>query len=172
MALDSVLKELANLSPEEQKSLRALFGAPAVEEKKKNPPEAPRAQVVYFFEQLEVFSTVKTVIKDDKVRRTVDRLPPRVIAVDEKMASKLYWKSRKFRYLGRSDGRVWSKSRGEGKTVAQAQALEYKAMLKSPDLTAPPNNEKTFFRGTKVAQLNRGQEIPWSEGVKQGLTTM
>ena len=170
MALDKVLKELAKLTPEEQKSLRNLFGGTPVEEKKKNPPEAPRAQTVYFFEQIERFGALKESKRGDIIRKEVERLPNRIIAVDEKMAGKLYWKMKNCRYLGRSDGKVWSRSRGEGKSVGESQRLEYEEMLKSPDMNPPRNNEKTFFRGTKISQLERGQEIPWSEGIKQGIT--
>ena len=40
-------------------------------------------------------------------------------------------------------------------------------MLANPDMTPPPNREKTFFRGTKLSTVSRGEEIGWVEGIKQ-----
>ncbi len=178
MSLKTILKELEKMTPEERKALQGFFGAPAEAkaEKKEEPlrekhgPEQAKASTIYFFRQLHVFRTDEEQAQDggNSIKKKVTQLPPRVIIADEKMAWRLFWKSRgKFEYLGRSNGQVWRSERAAGKRVSEAQAAEYNAMLKAPDMTPPMNREKTFFAGTKLQSASRGQEIPWSEGIKQ-----
>lgn len=164
---------IGSLSEEQKAALAQVLAGGAEGVKKKNPPAIPKAGKVYFFRQLIVTETVEIKAKQGEERgigleKTVNVLPPRVIAVDEKNAWRLYWKRRgQFVFLGSSDGETWRSARGEGKTVSEAQALEYQEMLKSPDMTPPMNREKTVFAGTKVFQVSRGVEAPWDELKKQ-----
>lgn len=174
MALENLLKELASLSPEEMAKLQQIFGGnkqiatEKIDVKKKNPPAAPKAGKVYFFKQMLVLETERIEKKGDEMKKYANQLPPRVIAVDRAQAWRIYWKSRgKYMFLGSSDGRIWRQARSEGKSVNEAQALEYEEMLKHPDMTPPMNMEKTVFRGTKLAQVTRGEEVDWGEGLKQ-----
>lgn len=162
-----LLKALGSMTEEQKKALAQLLNPK--EEKKKPTTEIARAQRVYFFRQLEVYETLSEKKKDDKIIKEVNQLPARVIAVDEKMAWRLYWKQRnKYQFLGSSNGMVWRDARNSGKSVSEAQAMEYEAMLQNPDMTPPESKEKTFFAGRTSAQLSRGQEISWHDGLKQG----
>lgn len=211
MALQDLLKEMAKLTPEEQKALRGMFApveaaveadgidpvaleeakadlrviypnvsesslkAMAVQQVKrvrtKQAPKPAKAQLVYFFRQANRF--VAESIETDKenpdvLKKTGYFLPPRVIAVDEKGASRLYWKQRgKYQYLGRSSGIHWKTARDKGMPVHEAYGVEFEAMQKTPDMTPPMNREKTVFAGTKIAQISRGSEIEWGIGLKQ-----
>lgn len=209
MALQDLLKELAKLSPEEQKALRTMFAPQeaetdgldpaaleeiktdlrrvyphisaaslqkmAVEQLKKpkvkQVPKPAKAQRVYFFRQGNLFVT-ENVEADaenpDVLKKTGYFLPARVIAVDEKQASRMYWKQRnKYQYLGRSAGLHWKEARDKGMPVHEAYSVEFTEMQKAPDGTPPPNREKTVFAGTKIAQIQRGNEIDWGIGLKQ-----
>lgn len=168
MGIEGVLRELNNLTPEEKAKLAEVFGAAKQEERKKNPPASPKAGMVYFFKQLTRYGVTEVVKTDEDMKKVATELPERVIAIDEKMASKIFWKQgTKYKYLGRSMGNVWRQARMDGKRVAEAQAMEYEEMIKAPDVTPPSNNEKTFFRGTTLAQAGRGEEISWNAGLKQ-----
>lgn len=169
MAIQDILKELAKLSPEEQQALKGLFaGNSEPVESPKHAPELPRAGKVYFFKQLQRYNVQEETKKGDNLVKIATKLPPRVIAVDEKMAWRLIWKNKgAFEYLGRSSGEHWRQARGAGKSVSEAQAIEYNEMIKNPDLTIPESREKTFFQGKNVAAAARGIEIPWVDGLKQ-----
>jgi len=182
MALKEVIEELKKLSPEDRAALAEVFGSPAAkpapaqdaeelpEGREKNPPEAVKAATVYFFRQLNVMQVEEAKFEpaEQTIRKTATLLPPRVIAVDEQMAWRLYWKQRgKYQYLGRSDGRTWRRERAAGRKVGEAQAAEYEEMLKAPDMTPPMNREKTFFAGTKPVTAAQGREISWSAGMSQ-----
>lgn len=166
-----ILEEIAKMSPEERAQARALLGpseAKPVEEKRtKNPPEVAKAGRVYFFLQIGRFEVERIEKTGDKLMKHANRLPDRVIAVDEKNASKIFWKQRNCQYLGRSEGLVWRRSRNDGKSVTESQALEFEEMRKAPDMTPPPQREKTFFAGTKIGSAARGSEIPWTDGLRQ-----
>lgn len=169
MSVENILKELAKLSPEEQKALKSLFGGTEEpSQKEKHAPQAPKAGRVYFFQQNGRYETSEIKKDDDKMMKISHELPPRVIAVDEKMAWRLIWKNKgKFQYLGRSSGDIWRRARTEGKSVSEAQRLEYDEMIKNPDLTVPNSREKTFFQGKTMAVAAKGVEIPWAQGFKQ-----
>ena len=169
--IQNIAAELKKLSPEDRAALKDLFaGDTKTDEppKQKNPPAEPKAERVYFFRQLMVLGDVEVSKKGEKLEKKATQLPPRVIIVDLRQASKLFWKQRnRYQYLGSSDGKVWRRERVAGKSVAEAQALEFQEQQKEPDMTPPPNREKTFFAGTNPASASRGQEISWSEGLKQ-----
>lgn len=164
-----ILKALGSMT-EEQKAALAQLLTPK-KEVKKNEPEMAKAHKVFFFKQLFVQETISEKRKDDKLVKEVRQLPPRVIAVDDKQAWRLYWKQRnKFQFLGASDGTTWRDARNSGSNVAEAQAAEYEAMLKNPDMTPPESREKTFFTGNSATSVSRGQEVSWSEGMRQSKT--
>lgn len=139
--------------------------------KAKQPAKPAKAERVYFFQQADRFVTED--IEADKenpdiLKKTGYYLPPRVIAVDKHGAWRLYWKQRnKFTFLGSSDGTNWRHAREQGMPVAEAYGVEFEAMKKNPDMTPPMNKEKTVFAGTKISQLQRGNEIEWGIGLKQ-----
>ena len=137
----------------------------------RRPGKPPRAETVYFFQQQGLFVTEKITVDEaeaNKLKKVGYFLPPRVIAVDEKQAGRLFWKQRnKFGYLGRSSGQHWARARMHGMSVPEAFAVEYEEFEQNPDRTAPPNREKTFFAGTKPGQVARGVEIDWKAGLKQ-----
>lgn len=171
-----LIDDIKKLSPEERAEMRAMLEMQeeaADDEKlsasrKKNPPASPKAERVYFFKQLLRLHIDEIKKSGDKLQKKATQLPDRVIAVDEKQAAKLYWKGQgKYQYLGRSEGRTWREERMNGKSVAEAQALEYQAMLEAPDMNIPPNRDKIFFAGTKPAMVARGVEIGWADGLKQ-----
>lgn len=167
MSIKNLLKDLAALS-EEEKALLASALAPKKVPKLKNPPAPPRAERVFFFRQLERLGTISIERSGDEVKKKADQLPPRVIAVNEAQASKLYWKTRgKYEYLGQSDGRTWKAEREAGKSVSEATASEYEACLTGKNLEPPQNREKTFFQGKSAAAASRGIEMDWKEGLKQ-----
>lgn len=128
----------------------------------------PKATVCYFFEQRGRFHTDEITVKADDPDMLVKKgyyLPPRVVAVDEKQAVRLHAKNRNsMRYLGRSDGTVWAQARASGMSVSEAQAAEYEAMLKNPDMNIPPFLEKSFFAGRSLVQLSRGVQVDWKTG--------
>lgn len=156
-------------APDEQLKRIALEQAKRPRQKQK--PRLPRATQVYFFKQLVVMDVQG--IEEDReqpgvLKKTAIYLPPRVIAVDEKQAWRLFWKRRRdYVFLGSSPGHVWARARIDGFSVAEAQKLEYDEMLKAPDRTPPMNREKTGFAGTKISQITRGNEIPYGDAVKQ-----
>ncbi len=171
-----ILDELKKMSPEERAEARAFLAmqdAPAAdtkaqEERKKNPPEAPKAGRVYFFRQIDRIAIEEVKRDGEGLKKTGHALPDRIIAVDEKSASKMFWKHKnKLQYLGRGDGRAWRQARIDGKSIGESQAEEFKAMEANPDRTPPPNNERTFFAGTKIGSAARGDQIPWQDGMKQ-----
>lgn len=166
---NDILKALGSMT-EEQKAALVQLLAPK-QEVKKPTYEIARAKKVYFFKQLTVQETVSEVRKDDKIIREVRELPPRVIAVDDKDAWRLYWKQRnKYQFLGASDGTTWRDAKNSGRTTADSQAAEYESMLRNPDMTPPESKEKTFFAGSTMAQVSRGQEVSWKEGARQNKT--
>lgn len=138
--------------------------------RKKTPPSAVTAKEVFFFQQNAPFHTESIRADKENPDLLVKEgyfLPPRVIAVDEKSAWRLYWKQRgKYVYLGRSKGLKWRQARLDGLSVSEASALELEEMQKNPDRTVPPSQEKTVFHGRKISQLARGIQIGWSEGLK------
>lgn len=148
------------------------LAAEAMKQKKeRRPPKPPRAEMVYFFQQHALFVTEKIEASEDGdgvMKKTGYFMPPRVIAVDDKSAGKLFWKQRnKYAYLGRSPGLHWARARADGMSVNEAFAVEFEEFKKNPDTTAPLNREKTFFAGTKPHTIARGQEISWKAGLKQ-----
>lgn len=174
MAIKDVLDEIKKLSPEDRAALREAFGPapeaakPAEPEREKHAPEAAKAAPVFFFRQLFVYADTTIKRDGEKLKKMATQLPSRIIAVDEKAAAKLFWKGRgKYEYLGRSDGKTWRAARLAGKRVGEAQAMEYDAMMKNPDKTPPESREKTFFAGTKPGTIARGDQIAWSQGLKQ-----
>jgi len=168
--MDDLSKILGTLTEEQKAALAQLLVKPAQKEKLK--AEAPKAKRVFFFLQQDRHktSTVKMSRGENGEMMIIEAEPEeaRVIATDEKEAAKLFYKRRgKFKYLGTSPGVVWRDTRNEGKSVADAQKAELEYALAHPDLTPPMNKEKTFFSGTKVASIERGNEIEWSQGFKQ-----
>lgn len=164
------------MTPEERAELRAVLemqeqdaeNAELQAKRVKNPPEAPKAGRVYFFRQIERIRVDEVTREGGSLKKVGTEMPDRIIAVDEKSASKMFWKHRtKLQYLGRSDGRAWRQARLDGKSIGDAQAAEFKAMEENPDRSPPPNNEKTFFAGTKIGSASRGEQIPWQDGMKQ-----
>lgn len=131
----------------------------------------PRAEPVYFFQQHALFVTEKIEADPDHpdgFKKTGYFLEPRVIAVDIKTASKMFWKRRReFGYIGRGTGVAWARARSHGMSIAEAQGVEFEEMKKNPDRTPPPNNDKTFLAGTKCASASMGRQIPWEQGLKQ-----
>ena len=140
--------------------------------KEKREPKPPRAERVYFFlqtQRVDVQGIKSDAEHPDVLKKTGYQLPDRIIAVDEKTAARLYWKMRgKYGYAGRSTGEAWARARMNGMAILEAQAVEFEAMKANPDQTAPPNREKTFFAGTKIATAGQGREISWAAGLKQG----
>ena len=138
-------------------------------------PKPPKAGRTYFFRQIAPFRTDSIETETDSsgqpvLKITGEYLPPRVIMVDDFEAWRLYWKRRnKYQYLGRSEGHTWRQARANGLTVAEAQKLEFDAMIKAPDPTAPMNREKTVFMGTKVSQITQSlgnhNEMEWQKGL-------
>lgn len=176
MAIKEFMAELQKLTPEERAQLSQILSpqpaaAPLPAGRERQPPEAVKAQAVFFFRQLHVVHVDEAKMQADgkTIKKVVTQLPPRVIAVDEKMAWRLYWKQRgKYQFLGRGSGQAWRAARLDGKTVSEAQAAEYEAMLAAPDMTPPMNREKTFFAGTKPSIVAQGREISWAAGINQG----
>lgn len=147
------------------------LAAEAMKQKKeRRPPKPPRAEMVYFFQQNSLFVSEKIEMDEEteQLKKTGYYLPPRVIAVDDKSAGKLFWKQRnKYGYIGRSTGHRWAQARADGMSVSEAFAVEYEEFKKNPDQTPPANREKTFFAGTKPHMIARGHEISWKAGLKQ-----
>ncbi len=164
-----LLEALKSLTPAERKELgRTLLGEDAKPKAEKHGPEAAKAGKVFFFKQINRYAVFEEEKKADTIIKKATVLPPRVIAVDERQAWRLFWKQgNTFQFLGSSDGTVWRRERNAGKTVSEAQAAEYEAMIVNPDLSPPMNREKTFFMGTKPSTVARGNEIGWGEGLKQ-----
>lgn len=139
MGIGDIAKELAKLSPEEKEALKELL-APEKKKEVVKKRENVKAKTVYFFEQTGRFEVDEVNEKDGKRVIKATGLPDRVIATDEKGAKRYFYKGKgKYRYLGRSDGRTWKSARQDGKKVGEAQALEYEAMKKNPDMTPPPD---------------------------------
>lgn len=175
MDFGEVLKALASLTPEEREKVAGLFGQNVVQKeppKQKNPPALPEAKPVYFFIHLKPIKTTSIRLErndaGELMVKEADELPPRIIAVDERMASKLFYKHRgKFQYLSRSPGRIWRQARSEGKSVEESQKMELEYAYKNPDHTPPSDHEKTVFAGTKIGSIMRGVQMDWKIGLKQ-----
>lgn len=168
--MDDLTKILGTLT-EEQKAALAQLLVPA-KKKETHGPEHAKAKRVYFFLQKERHKTneVKMTRGENGEMMIIEAEPAeqRVIATDEKEASKLFYKRRgKFQYLGTSPGVIWRDTRNQGKSVAEAQKAELEYALANQDLTPPMSKEKTFFSGTKISSVERGNEIDWNSGFKQ-----
>ncbi len=173
MALfEEVKGDFRKMYPKLEDARITRLAAEAMKQKKeRKPPKPPRAEMVYFFQQHALFVSQKIEMDEETelLKKTGYFLPPRVIAVDDKSAGKLFWKQRnKYGYLGRSPGVHWAQARGNGMSVSEAFAVEFEEFKKNPDQTPPANREKTFFAGTKPHQVARGHEISWKAGLKQG----
>ena len=144
---------------------------------RKREAKPPRAERVYFFLQVgrvEVTEISATEGGNTNVlKKTGYALPDRVIAVDEKTAARLYYKSRnRYGLVCRGDGQAWARARMDGMSTTEAYAVEFEAAKKAGDRTPPPSRERTFMAGTKPAAIAQGREISWSAGLKQNRTDL